>query len=203
MYAALDHGHFGIKLHRSDDGGETFNEVAAPAFPPKPDELEDVDGAKRDVNWSVSLIWALESAGSDRAGQLWAGTIPGGLFHSADRGESWQLCKALWNEPRRRNWFGGGADAPGIHSIVVDPRNSSRVLVGVSCGGVWETKDRGESWAVCAKGMRADFMPPERAGDQTIQDPHCVVLCPSEPDVLWSQHHCGIYKSTRRCAVVD
>src|SRR3954452_24219436 len=28
VYAALDHGHFGVKLHRSRDGGETWQEIA-------------------------------------------------------------------------------------------------------------------------------------------------------------------------------
>ncbi len=30
--AALKHGHFGPKLHRSDDDGRTWREIAAPAF---------------------------------------------------------------------------------------------------------------------------------------------------------------------------
>ncbi|MDZ4355277.1 MAG: exo-alpha-sialidase, partial [Variovorax sp.] len=34
--AALRLGHFGVKLHRSADQGQTWQEVAAPAFPPKP-----------------------------------------------------------------------------------------------------------------------------------------------------------------------
>ena len=29
VYASLDHGHFGVHLHRSDDGGESWNEIAA------------------------------------------------------------------------------------------------------------------------------------------------------------------------------
>ena len=36
IYAALNLGHFGVKLRRSDDRGETWNEVAAPAYPAKP-----------------------------------------------------------------------------------------------------------------------------------------------------------------------
>ena len=33
IYAALKHGHFGPKLHCSDDDGQTWRELAAPAFP--------------------------------------------------------------------------------------------------------------------------------------------------------------------------
>ncbi len=33
LYAALKLGHFGVKLHRSDDGGESWQELASPAYP--------------------------------------------------------------------------------------------------------------------------------------------------------------------------
>lgn len=195
-YAALDHGHFGVKLHRSEDRGETWKEIAAPKYPDKPEGDEDKTPGGRPLPWDLKLVWALEGGGADRPGELWCGTIPGGLFHSKDRGDSWQLVDSLWNHPDRRKWFGGGADYPGVHSVVVDPRNSARVLVGVSCGGVWETTDAGESWTVRAEGMRADFMPPEKRADPVIQDPHRVVACPGDPDKLWTQHHCGIWRST-------
>jgi len=38
-YAALEHGHFGPKLHRSDDRGATWVEVATPVYPAKPEGL--------------------------------------------------------------------------------------------------------------------------------------------------------------------
>src|SRR5439155_17129105 len=34
LYAALNHGHFGIKVHRSTDNGETWPEIATPQYPP-------------------------------------------------------------------------------------------------------------------------------------------------------------------------
>ena len=40
-YAALDHGHFGVKLHRSTANG--WEEIAVPAYPPKPDGYEEND----------------------------------------------------------------------------------------------------------------------------------------------------------------
>ncbi len=33
LYVALNLGHFGAQLHRSDDGGSSWTEVATPAFP--------------------------------------------------------------------------------------------------------------------------------------------------------------------------
>jgi hypothetical protein len=196
IYAALDHGHFGCKLHRSDDRGASFPEITAPAYPPKPDDYEDVDANGKVIPWRVELLWTLAAGGADEPDALWCGTIPGGLFRSGDRGESWQLVESLWSHPDRKHWFGGGYDLPGIHSICVDPRDSRRVFLGVSCGGVWQTRDRGETWTLCAKGMRATFMPPELQDDQRSQDPHRIVQCRAAPEHLWSQHHCGIYRST-------
>jgi photosystem II stability/assembly factor-like uncharacterized protein len=195
-YAALDHGHFGAKLHRSDDDGESWVEIAVPEYPAKPDDEDDRGPDGRALAWSLQRIWALASGGDHRPGELWAGTIPGGLFRSADHGQSWSLVESLWRHPDRKRWFGGGADLPGIHSILIDPRDSRRMLVGVSCGGVWETTDDGETWTVRAEGMRADFMPPDQALDPVIQDPHCVVACPADFDRMWTQHHCGIWRST-------
>ncbi len=196
VYAALGLGHFGVKLHRSTDGGESWEERAAPAYPPKPEGLDDRDGNGKPVEWRVEMIWALANASPDRPDALWCGTLPGGLFRSEDGGASWELNRPLWDQPDRRKWFGGGADIPGLHSICVDPRDAQRVLVGVSCGGAWLTEDGGASWTCRAQGMRAEYMPPEREFDPVIQDPHIVVQCRTEPEKLWAQHHNGIFRST-------
>lgn len=197
FYAALNHGHFGSKLHRSTDGGKTWPEIAAPAFPPRPADRPEDKCPMRGIPipWNVELIWALEAGGGDQQGELWCGTIPGGLFHSQDHGRSWELIHSLWNRPERAKWAGGGYDYPGIHSISIDPRSSSRIIAGVSCGGVWVSEDRGETWRNQAQGMRATYLPPELAGDPDVQDPHRLVQCPGAPDHFWVQHHCGIFKS--------
>lgn len=197
IWAALDHGHFGAKLHVSKDGGATWAECPAPAFPPKPEGQQEVEPAGgRPIPWTVLRIWSLEAGGADDQYGLWCGTIPGGLFRSDDRGASWQLVRSLWDHPKRREWFGGGAEYPGIHSICVEPGNSSRVAVGVSCGGVWVTEDRGKSWTCRADGMRAEYMPPERQYDPHIQDPHRVVRCPASPQHFWAAHHNGVFRTT-------
>lgn len=189
VYVSLNLGHFGCKLHRSDDGGAHWQEVAAPAYPAKPEASEDP------TPWDLKLLWTIAPGGADEPGVLWAGTLPGGLFRSADRGASWQLSESLWQRDERAEWAGGGYDFPGIHSVLVDPRDSRRVIVGVSCGGVWRSEDGGASWALSAQGMRAAYMPPEMAFHQNVQDPHRVVQCAGAPDTLWAQHHNGIFVS--------
>jgi hypothetical protein len=198
LYAALNHGHFGVKVHRSRDGGATWQETAAPKYPEKPADYvprkTPAEGTPAD--WSLKLIWSLSPGGEQQPGVLWCGTLPGGLFRSDDAGDSWELNRPLWDDPRREEWFGGGADHPGIHSICVDPRDHRHVLIGVSCGGVWRTRDDGKTWDIGGKGLRAEYMPPERQFDPNIQDPHLLVQCAADPDVLWVQHHNGMFRST-------
>ena len=189
LYAALNLGHFGVKLHASDDEGRGWNEIAVPTYPEQP---ADAAGPA----WKLALLWSLEAVG----GEIWAGTIPGGLFASADGGESWRLNEALWQRPERAEWFGGGYDAPGIHSICAHPARPREALVAVSCGGAWLTQDAGAHWSVRTRGMAAAYMPPDQAENPAIQDPHRIVRCEAAPDVLWCQHHNGIWRSVDNAA---
>jgi len=198
LYASLTLGHFGSKLHRKLKGETAWTEVAVPVYEPGMEislgDFAPEDGPKTKPA-TMKEIWALETCGADQPGSLWAGTIPGGLFRSDDRGESWQIVRSLWDRPERMKWFGGGKDEPGIHSVCVDPRDSQHVTIGISCGGVWETFDNGATWSVIGQGLRAEFMPPESAYDPDIQDAHRLTFCEYNPDVMWVQHHNGIFHS--------
>ncbi|HYR83987.1 MAG TPA: exo-alpha-sialidase [Terriglobia bacterium] len=197
LIATLNHGHFGIKMHRSRDGGETWSEIATPKYPEKPaDHVPKGPPGSKPADWSLKLVWSLAPGGGDEPGVVWCGTLPGGLFKSENRGDSWELNRPLWDNPLREQWFGGGADHPGIHSICVDPRDARHVAIGVSCGGVWSTRDGGLTWQPPGRGMRAEYMPPEQQFEPNLQDPHIVVQCRANPEVLWVQHHNGIFKST-------
>jgi hypothetical protein len=193
-YAALDHGHFGVKVHRSN--GDGWEEIAAPVYPPKPEGLEENDMWGRPLAWSTARIWALAAGGNNEPGVLWCGTLPGGLFRSSDHGASWQIVSALWEHPKRKQWMGGGADLPGLHSIIVDPTNAQRVFIAVSTGGIWLTEDGGATWQQRGEGMRADHVPPELTHDPIAQDVHCLVQCKAAPNRMWVQHHNGIFVSS-------
>jgi hypothetical protein len=185
IYAALNLGHFGVKLHCSTDDGNNWEERTVPAYPPG-EELRTGDG-KPPVPANLKMIWSLEPG---------AASQPGGLFLSDDAGRNWQLVRSLWDRPERSQWFGGGYDTPGIHSICIDPRNPDIVRVAVSCGGVWLTTDGGSSWEPTTNGMWAEYMPPELRTNPNIQDPHRMVQCPASPDHFWVQHHNGVFRST-------
>jgi ligand-binding sensor domain-containing protein len=192
-YAALDHGHFGVKMHRSS--GDGWEEIPAPVYPQKPEGYEENDMWGRPLNWSLARVWALTPGGADEPGTIWCGTLPGGLFKTTDRGSTWQMARSLWEHPKRKMWMGGGADLPGLHSIIVDPKNSRRVFIAVSTGGIWLTEDGGDTWGQRGEGMRADHVPPELTNDPIAQDVHCLVQCPAAPNRMWVQHHNGIFVS--------
>ncbi|HET6280675.1 MAG TPA: exo-alpha-sialidase [Polyangia bacterium] len=192
LYAALGLGHFGVKMRRSSDLGARWDEVAAPAFPPQPEGHVETFADGKPWPWRVEQIWSLETGAH---GSLWCGTIGGGLFQSSDRAASWTLSQSLWDHPKRKAWFGGGAELPGIHSLCVSPRDPRAIVLGVSCGGVWRSEDGGGTWALGGKGMFAEYMPPNLRDDPAIQDPHRVVACRANPDRLWCQHHNGVFRS--------
>lgn len=187
-WACQDHGHWGCKLSKSDDEGKTWQEVESPKYP------EDAI-LKEHEPASTKYLWAFSRGGRDQPGRLYIGTEPGGLFMSDDNGEHFELVKSLWDHPSRMdNWFGGGRQNPGIHSIIVDPRDNDHIYVGVSVAGIFETKDGGKTWNPKNKGLTAEFLPDPKA--EVGHDPHLVVMCENHPEYLWQQNHCGIFKTT-------
>lgn len=189
-WAGIVHRHWGQKLHRSADEGKNWTEVKAPKYP----ETTKLSSGK---SATLKKIWTIEQAGSDRPNGLWIGTEPGGLFYSEDNGESFFLVESLWNHPSRSDenqWFGAGRDHPFIHSVVVDPRDSDHVYIAVSCAGVFETRDGGKNWNPQNKGLIAAYLPNPNV--EVGHDPHRMLLCEANPDVLWQQNHCGVFRST-------
>src|SRR5690606_28252454 len=169
------------------------------------------EGPRRRPSFKPATLLKLWCMAFGPDGRIYIGTIPGGLFTSEDGGETFSLNLPLWNHDSRggdlfagegtgtTHWFGtpaseGGEFAPGIHSIVVDPRDPKRAWVAISSAGVLETTDGGATWQGRKVGMLNDHLPNPAA--PWGHDPHCVVSCPSAPDCLWQQNHCGVFCST-------
>jgi photosystem II stability/assembly factor-like uncharacterized protein len=187
LWACLDHGHWGQKLHRSRDHGATWQEIATPAYP----EGEKLRDNKPAV---LSYLWIVAFGGADQPGRVYIGTEPGGLFRSDDGGDSFALVRSLWDRPERLEWwFGGGRDQAGLCSILVDPRDSRHLIIGISVGGVYESFDDGASWTPRNAGLEADFLP--NTESEYGHDPHFITFSPANPDILWQQNHCGIFRS--------
>ncbi len=191
LLAAAKTGHLGPTLFRSTDLGRTWQEaVKPPAFGPAANGL-----AARAVDHT---FW-LTPGPAGEPGVWYAGTSPQGLFRSEDGGNSWAPFSCINDGPQYRQWFGtvqdGTPDGPKLHSIIVDPRDPSHLYFAMSGGGVHESTDGGRSFAPLIDGMEVveGFDP----GDVSFHDPHCVRLCPGNPDRLYQQNHCGIYRLDR------
>ena len=147
------------------------------------------------VDWSLKLIWALEPGGADQPGVIWCGTLPGGLFKSEDGGDSWALNRAAVGRSAPRAMVRRRRRSAG-HPL--DLRRPARFTTREDRRVVRRRVDharRRQQWELTAKGMRATFMPPDKQFEENVQDPHMVAQCRSNPDVLWVQHHNGIFKS--------
>ena len=89
----------------------------------------------------------------------------------------------------------GTPDGPKLHSIAVDPRDAQHLYFAMSGGGVHESLDGGQTFAPLVEGM--EVVGGFDVNDVTFHDPHCLRLCPSNPDRLYQQNHCGIYRLDR------
>ncbi|OYV02147.1 MAG: glycosyl hydrolase [Burkholderiales bacterium PBB5] len=191
LLAAAKTGHLGPTVFRSTNLGETWQEARQPpAFAAPSNHLP-----ARSVDHT---FWLTPGHASER--DTWyAGTSPQGLFRSEDGGVSWVPLPSVNDDPQFRAWMGtaqdGTPDGPKLHSITVDPRDPAHLLFGMSGGGVHESRDAGRSWTTLIEGMAV--VEGFDASDVSFHDPHCVRLCPSQPDRLYQQNHCGIYRLDR------
>ena len=190
LLAAAKTGHLGPTVFRSTDFGRTWKEAARP-----PAFATAADGNGRAVDHT---FW-LTPGHPDQADVWYAGTSPQGLFRSTDGGISWAQFSSINDDPQVRKWMGtvqdGTPDGPKLHSIIVDPRDPNHLLLAMSGGGVHESVDGGRTFRLAIDGL--EVVEGMDAGDPTFHDPHCVRMCPSKPDRLYQQNHCGIYRVDR------
>ncbi|MBI3186366.1 MAG: glycosyl hydrolase, partial [Gammaproteobacteria bacterium] len=182
-------GHLGPTMFRSTNLGKSWKEVKQPpAF------------TKTDKNpRTVDHTFWLTPCHANEPNVWYAGTSPQGLFRSEDGGDTWQPFSYINDDMQYREWMGsvqdGTPDGPKMHSIIVDPRDPKHIYFAMSGGGVHETRDQGKTWTPLINGM--ETVPGFDATTCTFHDPHCVRMCPSNPDRLYQQNHCGIYRIDR------
>jgi len=180
LFAAENGDFFGTFLRYSDDFGLTWQE-------PKRG-IQFPEGGKD----TLKNIWVIEPGRDSEPGVVYVGVDPASLWFSNDGGETWEINAGLAQHPTRERWE-PGAGGLCLHTIVPDPTNASRMWIGISAVGCMRTDDGGQSWVFANKNTRAGFLPdiyPEFG--QCI---HRFVQHPTNPEILYQQNHCGIYKS--------
>ena len=188
LLMAAKTGHLGPTIFRSIDKGKSWKEAA------RPPAFHQVETGGRAVDHNFWL-----SQGHDREpGVWWAGASPPGLFVSSDDGVSWESVDGFNEHAMYEKWApkdGGTPDGALLNQILIDPRDAKHMYIATSTGGVFESRDRARSWRALNKNVEASFIPdpyPEYG-----QDAHYIALSPTNPDRLWQQNHCGIYRLDR------
>ncbi len=189
LLLAAKTGHLGPTVFRSLDRGRTWAEAKQPPAFRK--------AASGETGRSVESVFWLSPGHASQPDVWYAGTAPVGLFRSQDGGVSWQPM-AGFNDvlyPKIEQKVMPVPDGSLLHSILVDPRNPHHLYIGLSIGGVFETLDGGESWSPLNRGVEANFLPDQ--DPDYGHDPHRLALHPLNPDRLYQQNHCGIYRLDR------
>jgi photosystem II stability/assembly factor-like uncharacterized protein len=191
LLAAAKTGHLGPTIFRSTNGGRSWKEAAQPpAFAKAP------EGQR---GRAVDHTFWLEPGHASQPGVWYAGTSPQGLFRTEDGGDTWQPIAGVNEHPQILATMGteqdGTPDGPKLHSIIVDPRDAAHLYFAMSSGGVHESRDAGQTWSLLIDGL--EVVEGFDATNATFHDPHCMRLCPSAPDRLYQQNHCGVYRLDR------
>jgi photosystem II stability/assembly factor-like uncharacterized protein len=181
-------GHLGPTVFRSDDLGTTWQEAS------RPPAFRTGERLARSV---TAVFWLAPGHGSE-PGVWFAGASPQGLFRTVDGGDTWDPVDGWNDHPLWETWAEwpeqNTPDGSMLHSINIDPRDPAHMYIGLSSGGVFETTDGGTDWAPLNRGCATPFPNPDA---EYGHDPHCVRMHPAQPDRLYQQNHCGIYRIDR------
>lgn len=204
LHAATSHFVYGPTTHYSDDFGKTWAQakqvplLSRPSKSGRPsstvDEAFRSEGGEsiKDKPEKMIKVWNIKPGRESEPNVLYAGAQPASLFISKDRGETWTLNESLYDHPQRGAW-NPGAGGLCLHTILLDPTNSNRMYIAVSAAGCYRTDDGGLTWAPYNKNVRADFSP--NKFPEFGQCVHKMVMHPSNPNLLYQQNHCGVYRS--------
>jgi photosystem II stability/assembly factor-like uncharacterized protein len=179
LYGATNNFLYGANVHRSSDGGKTW------------DRTEEL-GLPEESGLKLAAAWHVEPGRASEPNTLWLGGDPGVLFRSDDSGATWEVNRGLLEHPTREKWQ-PGAGGMCCHSIQFA---DGTMYVAISAAGSFRSEDGGESWTPINKDVAADFMP--ETYPEVGQCVHKLLAHEKKPGRLWQQNHCGVYRSDDR-----
>ena len=190
IWAAPSTGWFGQQMHRSDDGGRSWEPVGSEfRYAGVPGTHQWYDGTPHP--WEFARVWHLEPSVTDPDTVL-AGVEDAALFRSVDGGQSWSEVPGLREHGSGPAWQ-PGAGGMCLHTILPDPRDPDRMLVAISAAGVFRTDDGGKSWRPANRGLVSAGIP-----DPDAEVGHCVhklAAHPDRPDTVYMQKHWDVMRT--------
>ena len=190
IWAAPSSGWFGQQIHRSDDGGRSWQPMGSEfAYTGVPGTHQWYDGTPHP--WEFARVWHLEPTAED-PDTVRAGVEDAALFRSVDGGRTWAELPGLREHSSGPHWQ-PGAGGMCLHTILPDPRTADRMLVAISAAGVFRTDDGGKSWRASNSGLVSEGIP-----DPDADVGHCVhklASHPDQPDRVYMQKHWDVMRS--------
>ena len=190
LYASQSSGWFGQQIHRSDDGGTTWEPVGNTfTYDGVPGTHQWYDGTPHP--WAFKRVWHLEPSLTD-PDTVYAGVEDAALFRSSDGGRTWQELPGLRGHGSGSSWQ-PGAGGLCLHTILLDPSHPGRILIAISAAGAFRSDDSGGTWRPINRGLRSEYIP-----DPAAEVGHCVhrmAMHPSRPDVVFMQKHWDVMRS--------
>ncbi|HUF38155.1 MAG TPA: sialidase family protein [Anaerolineales bacterium] len=181
---------FGQVVHRSDDGGATW-ETVGNEFGYRGDAgtHQWYDGTAHP--WEFKRVWHFEPSLTD-PDHVYAGVEDAALFESKDGGQTWTELDGLRGHGSGPHWQ-PGAGGLCLHTIILDPSDPQRIYIAISAAGAFRTDDGGKTWKPINKGLRSSYIP-----DPEAEVGHCVhhvAMHPARPGVLFMQKHWDVMRS--------
>lgn len=190
LYASVSTGWFGQLIHRSDDGGATWEPVGNQfSYEGATGTHQYFDGTPRP--WTFTRVWHLEPSLTD-PDTVFAGVEDAALFKSTDGAKTWSELPGLRTHPTGPDWA-PGAGGMCAHTILIDPADADHLHVAISAAGVFRSRDGGQNWQPINQGLHSEGIP-----DPQAEVGHCVhriARHPSRPEVLFMQKHWDVMRS--------
>jgi photosystem II stability/assembly factor-like uncharacterized protein len=190
IYASQSSSWFGQVVHRSDDGGKSWQTVGNEfSYDGVPGTHQWYDGTPHP--WEFARVWHFEPS-LDDPDTVYAGVEDAAIFRSTDGGNSWKELSGLRGNETGSRWQ-PGAGGMAVHTIIQDPSDRQRMFVAISAAGVFRSDDNGETWHPKNKGLSSEFMP-----DPEADVGHCVhriAQHPTRPATLFMQKHWDVMRS--------
>ena len=190
LYASQSSGWFGQVIHRSNNGGKTWEPVGNKfAYDGVPGTHRWYDGTPHP--WEFKRVWHLEPSLADPE-TVYAGVEDAALFRSSDGGQTWQELSGLRGHGSGPHWQ-PGAGGLCLHTIIQDPSDPNRMFIAISAAGAFRSDNAGKTWRPINRGLKSEGIP-----DPDAEVGHCVhhiAMHRSRPNALFMQKHWDVMRS--------